>query len=285
MVKLYPIHILTTLILCINIPAVNAQPPGYLGKRFIIGAETGALLSGLKPAANGDQYSIMLSKGFNAEYVTSRTMSIGFGVTFAKSGLRVYADDLDSYTDNPLADVETIDYSNYSTNKYDVKNSSSGKAFTVIRSKIYQFDFKWYRKRNVAPLGAFVKLSCFLQSSKIDGIDTRDINQYYVGFASSNSSYYGSSSNTSSSCPNFVNNGSVKGVTNLGGFLTVGKQHIFFDKLIINYGVKMGYTLGLLGDSEVAIFKTESTLKNKITNRNGLYNLISYQFGIGYLLF
>ncbi len=174
-------NILFFSILFLSIP-LQAQVPGYLGKRFLAGFSLNTAITFLAPSAsnrgygqvmdlfNGAKPSFALSNRYNLdlEYVTFRNASLGLSVSSYKTG---------------FARTILIDRLNSST--------LTNEFFFQINSLSFELKFKKYNLKRgaIAPLGAGFSWGIFVNFSNANIKDRINENDEAIDIPSKTSIY------------------------------------------------------------------------------------------------
>lgn len=243
-----------------------AQPSGYMGKRFMVIYEPGMAPTFFNPNKNNKLWRPSFNHALAVEYVVARSASIGIQTEIHQTGANISG-----------AGLKPSYYNSLEQSNYNYGSPTGEKAFMKLSSTNYQFFYKRYKNNNVAPLGTYFKFGVFIERSKSRGLDVRDANAYSSNNNSSGNYY--SSNNDYIVLPTI----NQKSFVNGGLFFTWGRENIFYDKLIVNYGVRLGYTFGtLLLIEDVA---NSNRVAYDVRKRMTAYNLLNFNLGIGYLIF
>lgn len=199
------------------------------------------------------------------DYVTSRRASVGGSASYYQTKV-VFR--------RPVIDTMNFSGYNYSNSKK-IVDSLGNLSKGTIKCLSFNFYIKRFNKKLIAPFGAYRKYELFMLTYKTI-YRVKDFNRRYDPSAPWKGTYVGDGENTN---------------LNLGIAFSVGKQRIFYDRLVLNYSLRAAYVFGTIlssGDSsqpvtnrspvnETRYIKTSSTL------RLAAREMINVTIGLGYL--
>jgi hypothetical protein len=256
-----------------------AQVPGYLGKRFSIGYSN--YFFPRFPAVNssigfseGDKLST--ERSFNSthcldvDYIISPRISMCFSGQFSKMDLMKHGS---------IFSVER------GGQRYSVQYVPRPKQDMELNTVNFSVGFKFFKQRYLNPFGRYRKLELILMMNKV----IMDENGFY------SVAYNSPKTNQLSSYPLMDGAGRFSSVALA---CTIGKQRIFFDKLILDWGIRFGInysyvvsnlnpfeTLFEYGNSSVDENTLESELKDQGNARIWGAQFVNAHVGLRFLAF
>jgi hypothetical protein len=239
----------------------HAQIAGYMGKRWIVNYDFKFInaLSGPNKNLESDFMAFTASNSFGVEYILNRNSTIGFRSTFYKTGV------------HPEYSVE-IDFKDPSSGE--MTSTSYVPDFKEVISVIHNGIFYKSFMKFLAPIGGYSEIGAELISYKPD-FTSNDIPPYTFR-------YYQNGEKNSSYQPDFT----IKNRYNsLAITYAVGKQTVYFDKLILRFGVSFAYVLGTMKTYlYTENYTTENYVGEMVKQRVVSNNAIKFNFGLGYLI-
>ncbi|MCF8299327.1 MAG: hypothetical protein K9J13_17390 [Saprospiraceae bacterium] len=258
--------VLVNIVTLLLVSQVFSQAPGYQGKRlsvnyniFINPALSNPTMSDFESenySGSGSYYGIERIFTFNKrnrisfDYVLSRRNSIGIGFEFFKTRFKLNENDLFS---------SRYEY----TRQYLARiNGYIGNISTSIVNAHYTF----YSNESIAPLGKYtqIDLGIIRYSAEFDDKKfSESFRDEFANYSPYNAWYFG---------------------------LNYGRKRIFFDRLILDYGVQGCFIPGSYlyknwFDFNELSFTERNYLKETSKNRLFHHMLINIHFGIGFLIF
>ena len=246
---------------------LQAQNPGYLGKKFSAGYNFHFYLGGLQNRARTYdaayriyQPSIFLNKlnEVHADYVLSKNYSIGLSYQFFKTG--------QSYHEDGSSRDLNGNYINYTAKNYlNIKGTA-----IALTNKFYFFK----NGTGLAPIGNYLQLG-------IGAVTASSISKDLITLDSGNSnSIYQTK---------YVTHESITTpLINIG----LGHQTILFDRLIIDVGIEGTFLPGIITASKESYsgntyepYPKEIFAHNAVVNRLQGFYISAVKVGMGILLF
>ena len=241
---------------------MNAQTPGYMGKHCMIGYTNNfspALL--MANAKSVDPPGINSSHCFNLDYVIKNRTSFCVSYQFMKTGMNF---------DNNI-DIEDA------ATSYNLSYEPKSKLPMQLKSNNITLGFKFFKRGNFAPVGKYKKLDLMLMFST-------------VSYEQNAFTYHDYNSSTQ------VRRNYGKGEYNFSTFAiayTLGRQRVFFNCLVLDYGVQFAATpaglLGsVLGDNSYYVengSELEAAIKHQKNVRLVGHQLVNIHLGLGFLAF
>lgn len=258
-----------------------AQAPGYMGKKLTIayGNHFFPAIISANPNMNSGEEDIQFGINYNhcltAEYILKPRFSMGASYQFFNTAMRM--------TKSFHYDVSEIDGSYTSL---DISyNPKPYKPF-MIATKMFGISFKFFHPGSLAPLGKYRKIDLLFLINDVS------YNNYAFTQIRNNS----------------YNSGDVVSRTKMGtGFysyktmaiaFTFGKQRVLFDRIIIDYGCRIGIVpQGLLSalvyddDNPFTVYTDgngnsfELYTKRNTHMRLFAHELFNFRIGLGFLAF
>jgi hypothetical protein len=252
----------------------NAQVSGYLGKRFMIGYSNyffpGIKGPGPRVASPADEYATTINNVscLNVEYVYAQQRMVCFTAQYLRTGIaynRGLAEspfDLDGGSSYPYPDA-----ANYVGDFYTP---------ALLTSVNLGIGMKVFKQGYIAPLGRYRKFEFLFMMEKIKYDNTHFISANY---------YYGGSPST----PVLYTAGEgVYKYKNVSLTYTIGKQQTFFEKIILDYGIRFGCTparniISVLNGNDA--LEISGYYRKETRKRIFREQLINIHLGIGFLAF
>lgn len=258
--KYYLIFVCTLFVFSVS----PAQPPGYMGKRFTLSYEqlAGPNFFELIKLDNiqRDNISSHTISESNAKWNYTGTISLDYVVGKTKSrGISISLIDQTMYFNDYTVDT-IYSYGNYyNIYQNDFINNAKLTGFTIGAY------VKYYKVKNIAPLGEYYKLELLYSSYQINSIDKK-----------------GDLSDLAK--PN------LEPVSTIGFAITFGKNRIIWDNIVISAGLTTGFRLGFF----TSAFKNHNNqtgsgafndLKKDAQFWHGQNLFYNLHLGVGWLLF
>lgn len=222
---------------------------GYMGKRFIITYYSLYFPAFKQPSFRSTQgFKMNVTKALGVDIAMTERKSICVAAQYILTGI--------SYQNPPGF--------NYNYIMHD--EGSIPVKLSVIQ---YSLGLKKFTRKSFAPIGFYMKWEAFFQQYTIK-YDP-------VGFYTPCTSYY-------SSCqyePLEAGSGIVK-LNGIGSAFSVGKQRIFLDKIVVDYGVRVSLSSPLPYRFENMV---ERSMVAKAYDRVLNNQLLNVKLGIGFLAF
>ena len=241
--------------------SINAQIPGYLGKRFsmqysvLMHPSFGVKLNNFLDNQNPNESS-RLNIGHVGEinYIVGKRAALCFSFQYSSLGL-------------------TYDKGNSSVFKY----KGTQKYPAELQAKGLSIGLKLFPKKSIAPLGTYLKWEGILYLNRIK-YDTKNV---YEDVTTDTYNSWGYYTTTYTSVPLNIPSGKMNFIGG-GGAFSIGKQRIFADKIMIDYGVR--FAIAISG-KPTAKNRYENEFKNHIYDRLYFDQFVSFKIGIGFLAF
>lgn len=217
------------------------QVPGYMGKRFIVGVGNSFAVN-LKP--------LYLLDNPESTYL-GPVITNAFNVEYVISERRSLCFSVRQFT-------RKIDNRYYSTNNYNIVT----KGFEKFHLFNYSIGVKRFAKRRIAPLGFYTKWEGYYINGWMDyksyAVPVSTFNSYeLVQYEGGKIKFFGT-----------------------GGAYSIGKQRIFKDKFVIDYGVR-STVMVVLFDSANAYEKKLGLYASDVS----IFSLLNFNINIGFLAF
>ncbi len=246
---------IVALLLLFSTITLSAQVAGYMGKRFSIG------YSNLFSPYIGNNYSSIYGsqlriKGLNVSHI----LDLNYIIQYRKA-ICVSVSYIGSKIENNSVAPDYLNYYSYNFTepKYNARSSSLG----------FSLGLKLFKRSLFAPLGPYVKWEgIFLLNS--------------IKYKPYSYTYYNYNPNTSET--KSYNGGQLYSKA-FGAAFGFGKQRVFFDKLLIDYGIRGAIVINLNDDLNKIHSDYEAELANKTFDKIFYQQFINLRLGIGFLAF
>ncbi len=228
--------------------SISAQVTGYMGKRFFVGYSN--LFSPTIERLSSDEFQIKrlnISHALDLNYIIQYRMALGFSFSYVKSKI-----------DNAVV-------ANYNLHDYiftDPENNAQSSSLG------FSLGIKLFKRSYLAPLGPYVKWEGFilLNSIKYEPYTYPRVSQ----------SYYQTTSETIS-----IGSGELKSKS-FGLAFGFGRQRIFYDKLLIDYGIRAAIAITVDDYYNKMYSSYETDLSPIIFNKIFFQQLVNLRLGIGF---
>ena len=268
-----------TLFFCavLSITATSQTSFGYLGKRFYIKGAFSASPSIFSRNLNGTMVALKFNKigTISGNMVLNKKHVLALNYKRYSSVASVNAEGEGLFVSQIL---NSSDYSG--TNE---SNELGDYRFTTNE---IGFNYQFFTNDLDAPLGAYVSIGMGLAFSKYD-VPFQVVTSGYDGY------------NTYNYIVSFDNTKSIKSPIIRFGF---GKQTVFWNRLLFDYGLDIGLNLGFVGSqlatagaffdfgssnssSDLDQEQLDFVSKKAVQNRVFMMNLFNFKMGLAYLLF
>jgi hypothetical protein len=225
---------------------VSAQTPGYMGKRVSLVYQN-FIFPSLTP--NSSRSSVNISHNAELNCVTGKRSSLCFTFLYA-----------------PIKVKNSINSHNPSSGTF------SESDYLKFNSFAYALGLKLFFSRNkFAPLGGYVKWELEYSRGTLNVDDYSTQNPNYSG-------YFVPASRTTYSAHKMIIQGG-------GPAISFGKQRIFFDKLIVDYGVRAAIIVAWNTDGNINNSGYENSLETTASNVVLAQQFLNLRIGIGFLAF
>lgn len=236
-----------------------SQVPGYLGKRFVVGYENYFFPAFYGPGKNYANPGPSFSPGFNSthclniDYAVKQRMNVCFSLQHLRTGIAYKRDGVQAYY--------PADYTgNYST---PIQLSSNNIGIGI----------KLFRRGSIAPVGKYQKfeLLLFFENVKYDNTQFSMENQIYP---------YGN-------IPTTYGSGKYN-YRNFALTYSLGRQHIYFDKLVVDFGIRAAITPVVIPTGMFTVDNVRGPEDRfKVDSRFRIFRqqLFNFHIGIGFLAF
>ncbi len=228
-----------------------SQVAGYMGKRFIITHYSFYFPAFKQPSFRSTQgFKMNVTKALGVDIAATGRSSICFAVQYILTGI--------SYQN-------AVGY-NYSYIQHEEGSTIPAK-LNVMQ---YSIGLKKFSRRSFAPIGFYMKWEMFFQ-------------QYIIKYDPLDFYTYGSDGYYYSPQYRALDGGSglvkMKGI---GSAFSIGKQRIFWDKIVVDYGIRASLSAPLPYRFANAV---ESSMAAKAYDRVLNNQLLNVKLGIGFLAF
>jgi len=260
------------LLIVLNFFILNtyAQIPGFMGKRFSVGYSNYLMVAGVGPSANAaekDAYfsGINTTHCLNLEYTIRNRTNFCFTFETMKTGVS-YTKVYNSYV-----------YDNNTSTSYNVSYAYSPKPYIPMQVRTFNvgLGFKFFRRGTLAPIGKYNKLELLMLFSKLT---------------------YGNTS-FALTLAGTTNQG-MKGTgdynfSTFGVAYTTGRSRVLFNKLVIDYGLRLGLVPAGIFASDLFFGSDngsgredfEKSLRQQTNIRLFREQLVNFHIGLGFLAF
>ncbi|MFL5764234.1 MAG: hypothetical protein ACJ77K_09850 [Bacteroidia bacterium] len=220
----------------------NAQISGYLGKRCIVSYSNCFMYGVSGPTARSSGSGFNFTHGLGIEYQVKERISLGLNGQFVHTGV------------------------GYKYVKYNYGEHSP----MILNNFAVGISLKKYGKRRIPPLGFYQKFEIFFSHYTV---------KYDTSFFRGKGIEHYHSNMTYSTVP--TGSGEIA-FNGLGGAFSIGKQRVFFHKLVLDYGVR-----GAILFPMIPGFNTE--VEQSVCGQSGLrflgHQMLNLKIGIGFLAF
>jgi|GEM_PF-2264564 len=238
-----------------------SQVPGYMGRRLIAGYSTYVSPALVSPTAQHASPGVNITHCFNLEYVIRNRTMVCVGYQMLNTG----TEKTDGYG---YLDATPYGYYDFQTATYRPDNRLP----MQLKGRNISFGFKFFRRGVLAPAGAYQKLEMIVMSNNV----TYQKNGFYPQGSLTSRLTLGTGDYD---------------FKNVAFALTLGREHVFFDRVAVDaglrFGIMPGVVLGKMGDF---LFDTSSNSYNTQIQQNANWRLqgtqlINFHIGIGFLAF
>jgi hypothetical protein len=252
--------------------SVNAQAPGYMGYRKIVSYDLYLSPALISPNYQGDKgiASYNYRHVLNFDFANDLHHTIGFSASYTRSKSNFIRPVNGTFRYIHQGETMYTDELSFGNTSSEISVYGIGLNLKKIMSDNY-----------IAPLGWYFKpeFTLFIINSSFDAREM-DVNVYME--LANKSSYDDKLLNY----PAIDNN-----ITCIAEGLSVmfGKQTIYFDRIVINIGVEMGYVFGgmkfqeLLGETSPKSIPEEGYTQTQSKSRLCGINFFNFVTGIGYV--
>lgn len=250
---------ITLLFICVTQFAM-AQVPGYMGKKMVVGYDIYMSPTVAPTYKKQDGIGLNNTQCLNFDYTIKQRVNACVSLQYSKMGV-----------------TSNYGYSYVYNSQY--YGPSNGIAYyrptdnLPMQMKTYNLSlgFKLFSRNSIAPVGKYIKAEAIVLMNKL----TYDPN-----------AFYGSSSGTGEQIT--LGTGSYSGKRYSLAF-TVGRQHILFNKIVLDMGTRVGLFMGgLVGYLDLQD-RSDKTLDEALRIDSGKRLLsnqfINFHIGIGFLAF
>ncbi|NVO04333.1 MAG: hypothetical protein HXX09_16690 [Bacteroidetes bacterium] len=258
--------------------SIYAQIPGYLGKRFVPSISADLWPSLIGPTNSSDQ-GLNFTPSLNLDYVTGKHSQISVSYQRISTGLSLLKDSEELMYTNTTPSQTYYYYLEYKSGYS--KNSSFKNKPIQLTSNNFSIGFKLFYGGSYSPVGNYVKpeFSLLFENVSYDKFAFRPNNP------TSDTTLFLDFSKKA------IGRGEYQFTSFVISF-TAGRQRVLFDKLLIDYGVRIGMApLAILSkfsfkdDENQSIGKMEEHIKKDSDDRMLRFQLISLHLGIGLVSF
>ncbi|OFY84012.1 MAG: hypothetical protein A3F72_18500 [Bacteroidetes bacterium RIFCSPLOWO2_12_FULL_35_15] len=237
---------------------VFAQVPGYMGKRFVIGYENYFFPAFYGPGKNNANPGPSFSPGFNTthclniDYTVKQRMNVCFSLQHLRTGIAYKGDD----------------YAYPKESKYSGNFSTPAQ----LTSNNIGFGFKVFRRGNIAPVGKYQKFEILLFFEKVKYENNN--------FTTHEQNYY-------ENVPITLGTGEYT-YRNFAITYSLGKQRIFFNKLVMDYGIRAAITPVVIPTGLYTVDNVrDMDDRFKVDSRFRIFRqqLFNFHIGLGFLAF
>lgn len=245
------------------------QSPGYLGRKFSVNYDFYFINAMSNPNTGGNTgfFSFTTAHCIAPEYVVGRRVALGLSARYSQTGY-FYKSDLEY--DGPVA-LNSY-YRNYTLQACNRKTTGGTLSGTmkVITAGFYP---KLYLKGAIAPLGSYFKPEVVVNFTTVEAASPKKVEDYL-----NHDHYYNSEKVPSPDIKNF------SPYISLGVGMEFGESRILFNRLILDYGLRMGLTFGSFMMTNQAL--TESNYFEVVSGRRLFQaSLLNLKVGVGLLAF
>lgn len=241
----YLLLIFLSLMVC----RLQAQTPGYMGKKLAIYYEPKIFPSIVSTYDNGEKLGFNFRNDFAVDYTVSKSVVLGCSFKYITTQLK-----------------NVVYYANESDYYYDYVFSGN----ILLRGPVFSIYIKNFSYRNkgfLAPLGLYKKFEIIYGKVK----------------ASSGTTYMGN--NPGFIYLDHFEKLGYENTRSIYGFIfSFGRQTLFFDRLFVNSGGSVGFTTGLTKFNGNSYGGRSHDFQDNVDARIGGYFLFNVDLGIGLLL-
>ncbi|PCJ83661.1 MAG: hypothetical protein COA57_10745 [Flavobacteriales bacterium] len=272
------------LLLCLFVFYTHAQPPsGYMGKRLSVNYNFISIPNLYQAVAAEANFKLHTTHELNLEYILTRNSSLGLFGAYYNADILYYAYDANSNTG----------YYGHSGYYYGDNNASNYDDYTTtgrLSAEDLGLFYRLYHNKNTAPVGGYsqVELHAIIHqlypTTVVYDFDVTETEVY-----DNNTGYYNYEYQTTPK--------EALGKDNYGSMMlayTIGVQRIWFDRVIMRFGFRMGYVFGGFKVSKDETFNSfrdafgtglnEYNYVKRISKRALFdHNLFNVTLGIGFL--
>lgn len=232
------------------LPPVFSQVRSYMGKRLVITHYSFYFPAFKQPSFRSTKgFKMNVTKALGIDYVIHGRSSLCLAVQYILTGI-------------PYQSPAGYSY-NYI---YHDGDPTIPAKVSVLQ---YSLGFKKFTRRSVAPIGFYIKWEAFFQQYTIkyepDGF-----------YDYSNTYYY-----TQQHAKLDGGSGVIK-MNGIGAAFSIGKQRIFWDKIVVDYGIRGSLSAPLPYKNRTVV---EASLKSLAFDRILNCQLLNVKLGIGFLAF
>ncbi|MCW3072405.1 MAG: hypothetical protein JWO44_2295 [Bacteroidetes bacterium] len=225
-----------------------AQTKGYMGKRFIVSVN-GMYMPAAEPTARKvDGFKLNATHTAGIEFAAGNETTLCLSAGYFKTGL--------SFSER-----------SYTNSHSGIFYDGNQEVPITVAVKQYSVGIKKFRRRAVAPLGLYLKWEAIYQ-------------QGTVNFNKDNF-FTLSTSSSGVSSREYPASGSLE-YKSAGASFAIGFQRIFYDCLVLDYGLRGAICMDLNSYSVVPI---EAEFMPKAYARVLGHQLLNFRIGIGFLAF
>jgi len=253
----------------------NAQVPGYMGKRAVIGYSNYFMLGfkgpGPNNSASADDASFTLNNAhcLNFDYAYKQRKMVCLSAQYIRTGL---AYDKGIQNDYDLWDFASSGTSSYSTVEYpypgETKYVGSFSKPALLTSVNMGIGVKMFKNGFIAPTGRYRKLEVVLlfEKLKYDSQNFSTVDDTLKVLGKGEYSY-----------------------KNIAFAYTMGKQRILNDKFVLDFGIRFAYTPAMniitIAAGDEFANNVESYFRRASNLRMARQQLVNFHLGIGFLAF
>ncbi|MEI6765939.1 MAG: hypothetical protein WCM76_09880 [Bacteroidota bacterium] len=259
---------LTLIFFALLTQALYSQSPGYNGKKFSINYGFYFINATSNPNTNGNNgfFCFTTTHCLAPEYVVGRHIAMGLSLRYSRTGF-FYKSNLiynNNLAYNPYGSSYTLFGSN---NKTDHRLTGT---MNVISAGIYP---KIFLKAGIAPLGSYMKPELIISMTYVQAASDAKMNDYINA-----DHYYNVPDYPSPKISNY------SPYMTIGAGLEFGETRILFNRLVLDYGLRMGLTFGSFMNQQAQV--TESNYYELVSGRRLFQaSLLNLKVGVGLLAF
>lgn len=241
-------HLLFIVLLLLSILSC-AQVPGYMGKRFILSFTNYAIPAFEYPMARRYGIGLCYTNVLSAEYLVTSRRAIGISAQYVRTG---------------------FDYDNIYYNESDRYYKGDPEVPGIVNNLGIALSYKLYGKKRIAPLGNYLKMELLFTKYIVKYNSEEFYYRYYPN-------YYGNYKELKSDAGS-----GIIAFNGAGVAASVGRQKIFFDKLVLDYGVRASIMIPFVYDFDTEI---ENRIRSTVGFRFFSHQFLNLKLGIGFLAF